>query len=454
MTSKFVSFSSFNSPKKDLIYKGLLFTIFLIILGIDCLIHYSDGDDAIFLQTVSEYKFFDFLKMRYISWSGRLAADAAAYILFSLPLFVWRVFNAVAICSIIHLLIQSLLKKVNPLISILIAATALVLLDFHVTGWACFWITGSIFYLWPAAAAIFAIYTLYTILKTDNASKLQKTASFLFLIYAALSQEQTAGALFMLESSFFLLFPKKWKRILPYFIITLFCIAIILLAPGTAIRSQNEVASWFPVWNDLTLKTRSILSIQWLLNGFAESMPLLFASIQSCILVYIISKKNRSIKFFIPFITLVILIIGEILSFAKISLLTNFGFTIENMTTAIVNEKQLKSLSIIHIIPVLFQSILLLSTFILIFIHSRRISIFFITGFACAAVLIFSPTMYASAGRVFFIPAILFAVISLHFFSKIQSLKSQVLLTIWISLLMGMQLVFNYKAALAYVTGT
>src|SRR5574344_2100453 len=172
-----------RNPK---VYAGVLVFIFLAVFGLCSLIGYSDGDDAYFREAVQKQGCLDFLAMRYNNWSGRLAAELTAYIVFSLPLIFWRIINALAFCLLVHNFAQifsSFKKGLSPIAALLIVSAGIVSLGFHITGWACFWITGSLFYLWPDAAASVSACSFISIP---------------MLIYAGLPQEQIAGALFLL----------------------------------------------------------------------------------------------------------------------------------------------------------------------------------------------------------------------------------------------------------------
>ena len=66
--------------------------------GVFCLIRYSDGDDAIFDEMVSTRSFFDYLKFRYETWTGRMGGESMVYVVFRCGgIWFWRVANALMV---------------------------------------------------------------------------------------------------------------------------------------------------------------------------------------------------------------------------------------------------------------------------------------------------------------------------------------------------------------------
>ena len=45
-------------------------------------ISYSDGDDAYFSAMAHSMPFWDYLKMRYVDWEGRMTSEAMTYLAF------------------------------------------------------------------------------------------------------------------------------------------------------------------------------------------------------------------------------------------------------------------------------------------------------------------------------------------------------------------------------------
>ena len=78
------------------------FALFVVcFFGVFCLIRYSDGDDAIFDEMVSTRGFFEYLKFRYETWTGRMGGESMVYVVFRYGgIWFWRVVNALMVAAL------------------------------------------------------------------------------------------------------------------------------------------------------------------------------------------------------------------------------------------------------------------------------------------------------------------------------------------------------------------
>ena len=68
--------------------------VFLAALAVFCKINYSDGDDAFFDSCVKSMSFLEYLKERYLTWTGRVSGETAIYITFTLGIWFWQIGRA------------------------------------------------------------------------------------------------------------------------------------------------------------------------------------------------------------------------------------------------------------------------------------------------------------------------------------------------------------------------
>ena len=73
------------------LYAGFFLAAFLLCSRIS----YSDGDDAYFYSMAHSMPFFEYLKMRYVGWEGRMTSEAMTYIAFYFGKTFWQFVNAV-----------------------------------------------------------------------------------------------------------------------------------------------------------------------------------------------------------------------------------------------------------------------------------------------------------------------------------------------------------------------
>lgn len=441
-----------RNPK---VYAGVLVLIFLAVFGLCSLIGYSDGDDAYFREAVQKQGCLDFLTMRYKNWSGRLAAELTAYIVFSLPLIFWRIINALAFCLLIHNFAQifsSFKKGLSPIAALLIVSAGIASLGFHITGWACFWITGSLFYLWPAAAASVAARPFICSLRQTHYPKALYFIAIPMLIYAGLAQEQIAGALFLLILASIFCTKQNFKTNAALGVLLLTCIVIMLKAPGNAIRYASEQTHWFPALDMATIEDRISFSLQWLLNGLAHETVIPLLAICTVFLTFRFYegtiRKRKAEALILTFCSA-----GAILTALQIPAFTDFGFSIDKLTTTPISENILEEVSKIHLPALILQGVLFFAISSMLFLHSKGIGILFLAAIGTSAVVAFSPTLYASAGRVFFVTGAIFSVLPLYFLSKIKSDKIQWGFCFWVIILTGFQSIKNYAAVTAYLSG-
>ena len=94
------SLVNYINEKKWVLCVALAFfaVCFFCVFG---LIHYSDGDDAIFDEMTSTRGFFEYLKFRYETWTGRMGGESMVYVVFHCGgIWFWRVVNALMVVAL------------------------------------------------------------------------------------------------------------------------------------------------------------------------------------------------------------------------------------------------------------------------------------------------------------------------------------------------------------------
>jgi len=118
-------------------------------------------DDAYFAAALDHASLWQFLRERYLTWSGRLPMDGLAALLMH-HLWLWRVANvamvALLCASVARLGFGDALPRATGLAC---AFAILLLMPPPVLREAAWWVTGSLNYLWPVALGTWAMVALF-----------------------------------------------------------------------------------------------------------------------------------------------------------------------------------------------------------------------------------------------------------------------------------------------------
>lgn len=277
------------------------------------------------------------------------------------------------------------------------------------------WVTGSFNYLWAGCALSISLYYLFNSLFNKEKIKLYQ---FIMLIPAALfacNTEQTALICITMYTILILYFILKEKYFDKYILILyLFIITstlIIFLSPALPLRYAQEVKTWYPMFNDISLVQKAVYGYAYtVIYGFLLYNYL--NTILLSVLLFAVLKKQYNNKILniislLPALYSLMYYIGinnkwiysHLLynadAFSKSIILNNYSEPFISLITG--------TLIIVIIIYCIFKikwqnTELKYLTFL-----------FFAAGLMSAFILSFSPTIYASKDRIWFIPFSMYA---------------------------------------------
>lgn len=433
---------------------------------------YSDGDDAFFYQYVNSMGFFEYLGWRYETWVGRMAAEALVYLVFSLDIHFWRVANALMLVllpmGILRLAARaaripegSLLtwKDRQPAcpvgrlwetgLSMQIAAVSGYFLMSIVTlGYAALWVNGSIFYTWSFTCGIWAL-TPYADFVFDGEKaalkgtklRLEKGGEpgfrqFIYTIpcaiVGAMSIEQMGAVLVVFELLAVLYGILKWRKInvmlLVQTVVTVIAFAILFAAPGNAVRVASEITNWMPEYETMPLAQHLFITAHWLLSSFANENKLFLVGIWIVGLALLAQKHERKVSDWIFAGLAVIFTIGALLPYAGITVLSDFGMQYIN-TAACVDPVPTAEVMTGQVwFAMIWQTAALVFTFLWVWkVSGCQITLLlaYLAGIASEMIMFFSPTMYASGARVFYLTDLLYLFIILALLFGISEKKKR-----------------------------
>ena len=120
----------------------------------------TGGDDVNFVKRSYEYSLIEWLKMRYLTRSGRIVPEIFIWIFAHIPLLFWKVYTL--ICCILmagYMYKYAILfgnRRSIPLIAMCVLSPFLMNFGAFVDG--TLWVTGAMNYLWVAVPGVVGMY--------------------------------------------------------------------------------------------------------------------------------------------------------------------------------------------------------------------------------------------------------------------------------------------------------
>lgn len=390
-----------------------------------CFINLYPGDDTYFIETVSKSKsIMDFVIMRYETWGGRISSELFISIFSLLPLFIWRILNTVivvgfivCVSSIVKLSISKESSEKNDIIINSFVCLSFFIVPISVTTRACSWFTGSFFYLWPTFFCFIGMSPFIYKIYNKNISKGYFIMAMLSVLYASY-MEQTGAILICFGIMTLLYLYKRDKKIYMDLVVEnvfiLINLIIYILAPGNDLRKISETQTWYPTFDNLSLFQKAYQGICWTHSHLVRETTILMLIISLFLFIIFINKNDKllaKIAVCIPSLYF----IGSLTPINKMVLSTTsyeYKYDIEAILGKIFFNPML------GIVPEVISSVIIFSIIILLFICLKNKNerylciIFYLAALACGYILGFSPTIFASGPRIFFMTNILLIIIS------------------------------------------
>lgn len=408
------------------IYTILSFSILLLLLmsGRE---FSTSNDDASFPKQLERFDTaLDYLLFRYNAWSGRLGIDLILPFILKSNVWFWRVANSIAATALlIGIWVLSDLQKhsTTPRRQLALPFLLLFLIFLSkgdVLEWGMFWATGSMNYLWPAAGLCLALIPYNRLLAGKIPPSYHWGLILLPGIYACY-QEQT-GLILITYSGFCLAIHYITERNIQYTSLTIWLIffvnfLVLISAPGNGLRMSEEIIKYYPQFNDISFIEKAKLGINYtLLNHYFYESAKQFVLVPLLTLFLIIRSRQSnailSLGIFSLSYTLICIVFARGLEgdFSTMLNLDIYG-TISEDTAA--REIQLYYLPMflgllsLLLLPVIWTILFGLSTSFI------RLFLFYFASLFSSFLISFSPTVYASGYRVFFIPDIMIIIVTL-----------------------------------------
>ena len=198
--------------------------------------------------------------------------------------------------------------------------------------------------------------------------------------------------------------------------------AIVLAAPGNTLRIVTETETWFPAFKELSVGEHAFISAQWLLSSFANEGKIFFALIWIAVLLSAASKSKPVI------VTAALFSAVALLPLAGITPLADMGINYIDPAVRPEVFPSLAQATPMNILAMIWWFAATVFTLFLIQKHlGAKSAILFIVAILCEAMMFFSPTIYASGERVFYVTDWILVFIILNQVSKIPSEKRKLI---------------------------
>ncbi len=275
---------SYNKKQRIAIY---LFTGLLVMFHIAMVP--GSRDDLWFSAVLDSYGPFEYLAMRYQTWTARLFPELLL-IFFSRHLILWKIAN-IAVCCFIAFEILDITGLKDPVpgfISILIFP----LWCLSETGWC----TTFMCYVWPLAAGLFPISVLKACFEGKKVSLLKTILAGFLLLYAAGSEQIAVISLCLFAFSFALGISRHnrqlWLLSVIYALETLCMMAFSLTCPGNAARVVAETKAHMPEFSGFSMIDKAVLGVNSTFSELAmgDLIPFFFFGV--LVLTALYSKKK------------------------------------------------------------------------------------------------------------------------------------------------------------------
>jgi len=379
-------------------------------------------DDGYFYELTTRYSYFEYIVMRYKTWSGRLVGDSLSYFLSIFGIWSYRILALLSyllsISSICRIVSGKISKKLWLLTSLLFG-----IIYFSTLTSAVFWFNGGSYYLVPVSCGLYllSVFTDYYFYNISHISKSKIFFSFVSIIVAFFSNEQISMVVLLICTSFIVLqvFMGRKNKLffLALMVFMFFCLLISLLSPGNRVRLISE-EHWYPGFNQIPLSSKIKVGIFWFFDSIVNKLIVF-----SYISVFVIYKQAKKYK--LNKLCLILLGMQLGLIFAN-KLLMNYFIdfsTIYNFT--FIKDVYLESLEytanrlgfvalLVKLYPYIFWSLFYTNIFFLLEKISKRKTFFLILLIAALGSLCmmwFTPTIFVSGNRVLYVYSIIFVII-------------------------------------------
>lgn len=396
-----------------------LITISVCIMYVFISVVYKDiTDDHFFSTALEKHSLPDILKIRYMTWSGRVFIEA--FLMKTINILYFPQITIALSCILMSYCIAKFSSKDGVVSLSLVSAALLIMLsDFHTNRQATLWITGAYNYIIPISIGMYSI----LILLEKNQSSIKKFLSCL-LIFLACNNEQFAVTAFIGVLAY-LAIKYRSDGVSVYDLTFFACLVcggiIVLAAPGNVIRLHSEISNWMPDFNNYSVFHKLAVGVDRISNQINFNDNFLFFIVSIISIAFLL----RRCEFCLVNAAMISILSLKVLSFIM-------SFYPDTMLSRLIRfEEYISSAtwrySVVYI--TYFINLLSLSSILVTCMLASKtakdatfISVVLLCGVLSALMIGFSPTAYASGTRVMFLFDVSMAIGGLFIFNRMHDI--------------------------------
>ena len=388
----------------------VLVIIFILELILMVFITPDRYDDAYYLGKAKEGDIFEYIKMRYATWSSRLLSEITIISMFRVSKYLWMILEAlmsVLICySMSELFIKDNKEKYNYML------LAMVLLYPMNVMASCGWATTTIVYYWSVALGLYSLIPIKKIWYQEKIKKFEFPLFLLSLLYVA-NNEQVCALLLGFYLVFGILMILRDKKIHPFmviqFVVIILSLIFILTCPGNSVRTVKEIKDDFKDMEMLSVLDKFALGLTstngLIISGEIETTILMVSLINVYIFTHYKEKLYRIVSM-IPLVSIIALgllvgpenadLFGKVFPF-----IYSFRILVTSeqvFLTAATSNNLLYALPVIYAF-INFICIGLSLTLIFKKLRGNLALLIYLAGLASRMIMGFSPTVFKSGAR-------------------------------------------------------
>ena len=420
-----------------------LFFFFLMIFILFPANLWIGSDDTVYLEQIGNMGMFSWIWWRATSWQPRLVSDFL-FAVFNGNLILWKLFVAIVSTIILFFICKladrNKINRNHSMIIYIIVCSSFFLIPPRTFSEAISWYTGSFHYFWPTAFFIFAIIPFYCALaKIKIEYKFTIYISIVGAIFTGYHEQCTAiFVCFSLITFLVLLFRKEKIKnfLLTEFILVIINLTIYVCLGGNSIRSSSELY-WYRNFPMLSIVDKIFQGVNWGNYILFHSSEILMSILTFLIFILSIkTNKNTFIRFisaavFLSFFVGLLPIDSVFSNFCTLSYGENYKLNIPNIISGIFNSMNSTpgnfELNWSSLFPSFFCLFIVMLVGGLIFYVCNDIwisfanMILYFASLLSAYVLGFSPTIFASGHRIFFVTDVLLILLIALLIYEIES---------------------------------
>ena len=382
------------------------FFVLFVVMIIIHLFTYSNSDDSFFRIQLDKYNLFDYLVMRYNTWSSRFVIEILFVTVTRIPLWIWMIIDSLIFTSIGVLISKLFNDKNNKSLNWLLVLLILIypFNDMASSGYMC----TTIAYVWPTACLLYIMNILKKIINNDKVKVIEYIFMYL-LSTLVLCFEQPLCLLFGFTCVIlgYLIFSKKFSfkkdvHLLIMLLLTIIMFIIEFTCPGNTARYNAEIINWFPEYSEYGLFSKLYLGIVPTFEILIRNkIVILLFSVALTFAVF--NKTSNKLFRLLAIMQSGFFLVFGIFNKVLISIYPSIErfFTLIELRT-VFREEDRNFLNLSPLIIILLLVVILSILIIVVFRKKLLPLIIFGASLASRLMMGFSPTIFGSAERTAF----------------------------------------------------